>query len=139
MSLVLDASLTLAWYFEDEATAATDAVLGQVVQAGAIVPALWRLEVANGFQTAIRRKRIDIAYRDASLCELNLLPISIDRSGDVFTWTGTLRLSDRFGISVYDAAYLELAQRRELPLATLDRALGRAAARVKVEVMGGPN
>jgi predicted nucleic acid-binding protein len=135
--LVLDASLTLAWYFQDEATAATDAVLGQVAQAGAVVPALWRLEVANGFQTAIRRKRIDRAYRDASLGELSLLPISIDRSADAFAWAGTLQLSDRFGISVYDAAYLELAQRRELPLATLDRALGAAATRAKVELIGG--
>ena len=55
MSLVIDAPLTLAWYFEDESTPATDALLDRVADTGALVPSLWRLEVANAFQTAIRR------------------------------------------------------------------------------------
>ncbi len=67
MSLVLDASLTLAWYFEDEATPAAEEVLDAVAEQGAIVPPLWRLEVANAFQSGVRRGRIDAAYRDASL------------------------------------------------------------------------
>ena len=64
MSLVLDASTTLAWYFDDETTLETDAVLEQVARAGAVVPSLWRLEVANAFQMALRRNRITRSYRD---------------------------------------------------------------------------
>ena len=63
MRLVIDSSMTLTWYFEDERTAASIAVLNQVAEEGAIVPALWRLEVLNRLQVAIRRGRIDIAYR----------------------------------------------------------------------------
>jgi predicted nucleic acid-binding protein len=125
---VLDASLTLAWYFDDEATPAVDSVLTAVTHGGAVVPPLWRLEVANGFQFAIRRKRIDRRYRDDSLAELRLLPIEIDRECDVRVWSSALPLADRFGLSVYDACYLELAQRRDLPLATLDAPLRSAAA-----------
>ncbi|MFO1156004.1 MAG: type II toxin-antitoxin system VapC family toxin [Rhodospirillales bacterium] len=58
MSVVIDASLTLAWYFDDETTPATEAVLDRGSEAGALVPTVWRLEVANGFQSALRRKRI---------------------------------------------------------------------------------
>src|ERR1700719_4330784 len=63
--------MTLAWYFEDERTAASIAVLNRVGEAGAVVPALWRLEVLNGLQVAVRRGRINIAYRDASLTDLS--------------------------------------------------------------------
>ena len=59
MSLVLDTSLALSWYFEDERTPAADALLDRVADQGAMVPGLWRLEIANGLRTAIRRKRID--------------------------------------------------------------------------------
>ncbi|MGH6799256.1 MAG: type II toxin-antitoxin system VapC family toxin, partial [Roseiarcus sp.] len=126
--MVLDASLTLAWYFDDEASSAVDSVLAAVARGGAIVPPLWRLEVANGFQSAIRRKRIDQRYRDDSLAELRLLPIEIDGESDARVWPSALPLADRFGLSVYDACYLELAQRRELPLATLDARLRSAGA-----------
>jgi predicted nucleic acid-binding protein len=136
LSLVLDASLALAWYFEDETTTATEAVLSHVSETGAVVPGLWRLEVANGFQSAVRRKRISAEYRDGSLAELALLPIAIDPDSDTYAWTTTLRLADRFGLTVYDAAYLELAQRRSLPLATLDQPLRGAATGLDLTVLG---
>ena len=136
MSLVLDASLTMAWYFDDESTAATDALLDRVSDAGAVAPTVWRLEVANAFQTAIRRKRIDAAYRDGALTELALLPIAIDADTDTFAWTTTLRLAERFTLTVYDAAYLELAQRRSLPLATLDEPLRAAGHVLGVPLLG---
>ena len=123
MSLVLDPSLALAWYFEDERTQAADDTLDRVVATGAVVPALWRLEIANGFQMAIRRKRIDAAYRDKALSELGALPISVDPDTDAYAWSTVLQLADKFQLTAYDAAYLELAQRRRLPLATLDRQL----------------
>jgi predicted nucleic acid-binding protein len=136
VSLVLDASLTMAWYFDDESTAATDALLDRVSDAGAVAPTVWRLEVANAFQTAIRRKRIDAAYRDGALTELALLPITIDADTDTFAWTTTLRLAERFTLTVYDAAYLELAQRRSLPLATLDEPLRAAGHALGVPLLG---
>ena len=135
MTLVVDASLTLSWYFEDERSAAGDAVLDRVTEEGAVVPLLWRYEVANGLQMAARRKRIDAAYRDASLAELRLLPITVDRSGDDLIWTATVALAERFRLTVYDAAYLELAHRQALPLATADRQLRAAARTLGLELL----
>lgn len=103
-------------------------MLAAVTRRGAVVPPLWRLEVANGFQSAIRRKRIDQRYRDESLADLKLLPIEIDGECDARVWPFALPLAERFGLSVYDACYLELAQRRDLPLATLDARLHSAGA-----------
>jgi predicted nucleic acid-binding protein len=136
VSLVIDSSMTLAWYFEDEKTEASLAVLKRVADAGAIVPALWRLEVLNGLQVAVRRGRIDSAYRDASLADLQSLVIAIDPATNRQAWSATLRLCERFGLTPYDAAYLELAQRRQLPLATLDAALVRAARADNVLLVG---
>ena len=136
MSLVLDSSMTLSWYFEDERTAARIAVLNQVADEGAVVPALWRLEVLNGLQVAVRRGRITIAYRHASLVDLRALPIAIDRGTNRQAWSATLRLCDRSGLTPYDAAYLELALRRQLPLATLDGDLVRAAQAENVPLVG---
>jgi predicted nucleic acid-binding protein len=134
--LVIDASLTLSWYFEDERPPAADAVLDQVGTSGAVVPSLWRLEIANGLQVAIRRQRIDVAFRDLALTNLARLPITIDADTDAHVWTTTLQLADRFQLTIYDAVYLELAQRRVLPLATLDSALRTAAEALGVPVLG---
>jgi predicted nucleic acid-binding protein len=134
VSLVLDGSTTLAWIYQDEISETARHVLALVTGAGAWVPAIWRLEVANGLQTGIRRGRIDTAYRDAALSDLDLLDIAIDPDTDRYAWTGTLRLSDRFRLTLYDAAYLELAQRRALPLASLDRELCDAARALGLEL-----
>jgi len=136
MSLVIDASLTVSWYFEDETTPATEAILERVSEAGATVPTLWRLEVVNAFQSAIRRKRITAPYRDQSLAELTQMPITIDADTNVYAWTTTLRLAERFALTIYDSAYLELAQRRSLPLATLDAELREAAAALGLTLLG---
>ena len=136
MTFVLDTSLTLSWYFEDERTPASDALLGQLSDVGAVVPSLWRLEVANGFQTAIRRKRIGPAYRDEALHQLSCLPITLDPETNTYAWTTTLSFAQRFGLTPYDAAYLELAQRRTLPLATLDQELRGAASSMGMTLLG---
>jgi predicted nucleic acid-binding protein len=136
VSLVVDSSMTLAWYFEDEKTDENTAVLHRVVEEGAVVPAHWRLEVLNGLQTAVRRGRIDRAYRDASLVDLRSLAIVIDRGTNRAAWAATLELADRFGLTSYDAAYLEIALRRRLPLATLDGDLVRAARTENVPLVG---
>jgi len=136
VSLVLDSSVTLTWYFEDERTPETLGLLRHVAQAGAVVPALWRLEVANGLQMALRRGRITAEYRDASLSDLGSLAIATDPETDNHAWEATVRLADRFRLTLYDAAYLELAQRRHLPLATLDCPLRAAAGALGVDLRG---
>jgi predicted nucleic acid-binding protein len=136
VSLVLDASLTLSWYFDDEVNPAADAVLERVGANGAFVPSLWRMEVANALQLAIRRKRVDKDFRSRALRHLEALPITVDRETDTFAWSATLELSDRFDLTVYDAAYLELAHRRNLPLATLVKELIAAARALGVTAVG---
>jgi len=127
LTLVLDSSATLAWCFEDERTEALRRLLNQVVENGAVAPSLWRFEVANGLQMAVRRKRIDETFRDRILGNLATLEIRVDAESDVQVWSTTVRLAALYELTVYDASYLELAQRRRLPLATLDAALAQAA------------
>ncbi|WP_179504745.1 MULTISPECIES: type II toxin-antitoxin system VapC family toxin [unclassified Sphingomonas] len=136
MSLVLDASIAVAWLFEDEHTPACRAVLTAVADDKAFVPSLWRLEVANVLRNAARRQRCTEAYVDAALARLARLPIAIDPETDQHAWNATLRLARRHGLTVYDAAYLELAQRLAVPLATADTALAQAARAEGTEVMG---
>lgn len=136
MSLILDSSVTLAWLYSDELTPAAQNVFDQVVAAGARVPSLWRLEVANSLQGGIRRGRISKEFRDAALTDLGLLDIAIDSDTDTFAWSSTLRLAERCGLTLYDAAYLELAQRFELPLATLDQELRTAGSALGLTLLG---
>lgn len=130
MSLVLDSSATAAWVYVDEVTSAIRDVFDLVSNQGAWVPSLWRLEVANILEMGVRRGRHDAAFRDATLADLALLPVHIDPETDRHAWTATLRLAERHRLTLYDAAYLELAKRRDLPLATVDIDL-RAAASVE--------
>ena len=136
MSLVLDASFALSWYFQDERTPVSDALLDRVADQGATVPGLWRLEIANGLRTAIRRNRIDQGFRDRAIAQLARLPITVDPDTDRYAWTTTLQLADRFVLTPYDAAYVELAQRLVLPLATLDDPLRAAATALGVALLG---
>ena len=135
-SLILDSSVTLAWIYGDETTEAIRRVFDAVADDGALVPALWRLEVANSLTMAVRRRRIDPDFRRAALADLALLDITTDQQTDAFAWTDTLNLADHLHLTVYDAAYLELARRRMLPLATLDQELRTAATATGVTVLG---
>jgi predicted nucleic acid-binding protein len=132
---VVDASITLNWLLSDEQSPASDRLFDLVTDKGAIVPSLWRLEIANALQVAVRRNRIDLAYRDTTIQRLQRLPIEIDPETDVHAWTTTLHLSDRYRLTVYDAAYLELALRRGLPLASRDQDLVKAALASGVTVL----
>lgn len=136
MSLVLDCSATLAWVYDDETTDAIRAVFNAVGDAGAWAPVLWRLEVANVLEMGVRRGRHDANFRDEMLADLALLPINLDPETDKHAWGATVRLAANYGLTVYDAAYLELARRRELPLATLDRELRVAAQAEGVALLG---
>jgi predicted nucleic acid-binding protein len=138
VSLVLDSSATLAWIYSDETTDSIRALFDQVIDEGAIVPALWKLEVANSLTVAVRRRRIDVEFRRAALADLAHLDISMDEHTNGHAWNDTLHLADRFRLSLYGAAYLELAQRRTLPLATLEQELRAAARAVGTKTLGEP-
>lgn len=127
MRTVLDSSAALAWVYGDEVTAELVHLFDGIAEDGALVPGLWRIEVANALTMAVRRGRIDIEYRDAALRDLELLDIAIDPGTDLHAWSSTLQLADRFRLTVYDAAYLDLAWRYSLPLASLDAELCAAA------------
>jgi predicted nucleic acid-binding protein len=132
--LVVDASIALTWCFEDEVTAKTEAIGTRVDAEGAMVPSLWRLEVANALLIAERRGRIDKSDVHQRLELLAGLPILVDAETDNRAWHDTLLLAQTQGLTLYDAAYLELAMRQGAELATLDRDLARAARRLGLSV-----
>ena len=136
MSFVLDSSATLAWIYSDETTDAIRHVFDALSEDGAWVPGLWKLEVANILEMGVRRGRHDAAFRDATLADLALLSISLDPETDRQAWGPTVQLAARHRLTLYDAAYLELALRRGLPLATLDRELRSAASAEGVVLLG---
>ncbi len=133
--MVVDSSVTLTWCFEDEQTAASLALLEQVVEHGAVAPAVWPLEVLNALVMAERRKRVDAAQRQRLTGFLRDLPIALDAETAAQAWSATVQLAERHRLTVYDAAYLELAQRRGLPLASLDNELRAAAQAVGVALV----
>lgn len=135
MTVVIDASVAISWIFADEQTTLSMNLLQQVSMTGAVVPSLWPLEIANALQNGIKRKRMDAAYRDSTIQRLLLLPIEIDPDTNDYAWTTTLRLADAHQITVYDASYLELALRRNLPLATRDQELAAAATSAGVVLL----
>ena len=133
MAFVLDCSLTMAWIFPDEATDATDRLREALIDTPAFVPALWPVETANALLVATRRGRIAQDEWPEIRAHLDALPIEVDPVSASRTWGAALDLANAHGIAVYDAMYLELAARMRMPLATLDRALLRAAQSAGVD------
>lgn len=136
MSFVLDTSVALAWCFRDEQTPSVMDLLERVTAEGAVAPLLWPMEALNGLYMAHRRGRIDVEQRNKLAGFLRDLPIRLDHETAVQTWTATAGLADRFRLTIYDAAYLELAHRRGLSLASLDGALRQAATHLGLETLG---
>lgn len=135
-ALVLDASVAVSWCFEETQTPYSIAVLGLISEGTEVhVPHLWPLEVTNALVKAFRRQQItrdelfDYARQLASL----RVQVDIDQIAER-AFNQVLLLAERYQLTTYDAAYLELAQRRELPLATADTNLVQAAGAAKVEV-----
>lgn len=135
MPIVIDASVTMAWCFDDEATPMTDGVLDRLRDQEAFVPALWQLEVANVLLIAERRGRITEAQATRFLDLLMQLPIRIDQS--LTNVAALLAAGRRHRLTAYDAAYLLLAERIGAPLATLDSNLIAAALTAGVELSIG--
>ena len=133
MAFVLDASIAACWAFEDEDHPDARLAFHQMRLEEAVVPCLWWFEVRNTLIVNERRRRIAESGTAAFLLSLSRLRIRIDRSPDE---GAVLRLARTHRLSVYDAAYLELAQREGLPLATLDADLQKAAASEGVRLNG---
>lgn len=131
---VLDGSVTMAWYFADESNDYAAAVLTDLEAGRALVPSLWPLEVANTVLVGERRKRSTEAQATAWLGILDTLSIEVERETTSHAWSSTLALARSQSLSAYDAAYLELAMRRGVPLATLDGKLRNAAQAVGVPI-----
>ena len=135
MAFVLDCSVTLSWLLIDERGAATDALIDELERTTAVAPAIWPYEVANALLVAQRRARIDdddlIRVRRA----LAALPIEVEAVASDHILAAVADLGRRLDITSYDAAYIELAVRRRLPLATLDARLRKACAVLKVAVL----
>jgi predicted nucleic acid-binding protein len=136
LSLVVDSSVALTWCFEDERTPATVAVLEQIAERGGVAPALWPLEVLNALVMAERRKRLAAMQRVELAGFLRELPITLDHDTAAQAWSMTMRLADQHRLTLYDATYLELAQRLGLPLATLDQELRKAAGALGIPLRG---
>lgn len=118
---VVDASAALAWCFEDEANSWTDGLLAGLRQGDQIVvPAHWPTEILNGHSMAVRKRRIKPGQPALFWDELARLPIEIEPALTTIQAKAALVLAEKHGLTVYDAAYLELALRRQLPLGTLD-------------------
>jgi len=130
---VLDGSVALAWLFDDEKSPYADAILTRLPAIEMLVPRLWHLEVANVLLTSERRKRCSQADTSTWLAFLADLPIVIDPATEIRAWTDTLAIARQHGLTAYDAAYLELAIRESVPLATLDAKLEAAAKALGVQ------
>jgi predicted nucleic acid-binding protein len=135
-AFVLDASIALAWCFADEATPATDALLDRLADEEAVAPALWRLEVADALAMSERRGRLSPAGLTRSVTLLQRLAVAVDLAGSDRAFREVLDLARRERLTVYDAAYVELALRLGLPLASKDAQLRNAAAGLGLALLG---
>jgi predicted nucleic acid-binding protein len=133
MSIVVDSSIVGCWCFPDESSPVADAVLSAVTVEEVVVPAVWWFEVRNLVVTGERHDRIDPTGTATFLADLETLAIRIDRAP---VSEAVLALARAHRLTVYDAAYLELAGRLDAPLATLDRKLAAAARAAGVPLVG---
>ena len=125
--IVIDAAAAMAAILPQRHSEAARTLLLRIAEDGAIVPAVWHLEVGNIVLAAERRKILDASQRTEILRHLASLPIVTDAETAPRAWTHILALARDYALSLHDAAYLELALRRQLPLATFDASLLRAA------------
>ncbi len=133
---VVDNSVTMAWCFEDEASPFTDAVQELLIENTAYVPSIWPLEVANVLVVAERKERISKADSNHFLALFSELPIVVERTRSETVFHDILPLARTYGLSSYDASYLELAIRKGLPIASMDKAIIRAAKDLEILLVG---
>ena len=132
---VVDNSVVMTWCFEDEANPYADAVLDSLTEAVAVVPAIWPLEVINVLLVAERKKRLHEADSVRFISLLTQLPIMVDRSWPERLMKDFLAIGRAHNLSSYDTAYLELAMRQGLPIATMDQKLLEAARQIDIPIL----
>lgn len=132
---VIDTSIVMTWCFIDEANQYADAVLEHLAEATAVVPTIWPLEVVNVLLVAERRRRLRSVDSARFLALLSQLPIHVEPAWADASMTDLLALGRSHDLSSYDAAYLDLAIRQGLPIATLDRKLAEAARSMDVPLL----
>lgn len=133
MSFVVDNSVVVGWYFESQATPDSDKVLDLLANETAHVPALWVLEFSNVLRKALKAGKADTARIQEIIALVNALPISVDYTAE--SVESNLATALQYGLTSYDAAYLGLAIRLRLPIATNDSALKEAAGRAGVGIV----
>ena len=139
MSFILDASVVVAWLLDDEDDPRAQAALARLETEEALVPHVWHVEVRSALLAAERRRRLGPDEVDDCLRRVRELPVRTDASSDI---ESAFALARARRLSLYDALYLELAQRSDAPLATLDHALSAAAgaeAIPLIETVAGPD
>jgi len=135
-AFVVDCSMAMAWLFHDEATPKTADLLNRLATEPALVPGWWFIEITNVLVMAERNGRITPAQSDAFIADLGKLGIERDDEAPDRAFTYLLALCRTHRLTSYDAIYLDLALRRNLPLATLDEDLRKTAKKVGVHLLG---
>jgi predicted nucleic acid-binding protein len=135
-TFVVDCSIAMAWLFHDEATPKTAALLDRLANETALVPAWWFIEISNVLAIAERKGRITPIQSDAFIADLSKLGIERDDEAPARAFTHLLALCRAHRLTSYDTLYLDLAIRRNLPLATLDADLRRVAKKLGVSLLG---
>lgn len=129
-AFVADASVAIAWVHPSQATAETDAMLDDLAAGGSlVVPALWPLEVANALTVLRRRRKLTSDEARTAIEIIRELPTVIDHEAAAIAFTRLVDLASEHELTVYDATYIELATRRQLPLASNDARMKQAAIR----------
>jgi len=134
VTFIVDASVTLAWCFEDEATEATEAVLRRLLTEGGLAPSHWPLEVANALRSGERRGRLNQEKLEEARSVLTILPVDV-ATADIGSALGLLDTARAHDLSVYDAAYLDLAASRSMGLATIDQRLAAVCRTVGIPLI----
>ncbi|GAB1542877.1 type II toxin-antitoxin system VapC family toxin [Scytonema sp. NUACC21] len=135
MQFVLDCSVAISWCLVDENNNYSNTILAMMPDCEAFVPGIWSLEIANVLLVAERRNRMTQEQSSQAIALLQSMLIQVDSATDTNALGATLVLGRQEGLAAYDAAYLELALRLGLPLATLDTRLAEAATRCGVELV----
>ena len=135
-SFIIDCSITMTWCFRDEATEASSRIQERLASETALVPGHWFLEVANVLAMAEKRRRITSAKSDEFVRLLQLMDFEVNDEGPGRAFEHVLPLCRAQGLTSYDAAYLDVALRHRLPLATLDKDLRAAARKLGIKVLG---
>ncbi len=133
---VVDASVGFSWVYDGQATPETHRLLNEIAEGTlVVVPSFWYLEMANVLLTAQRRRKVTALQRRAALGQLAALQLTVDDEAARNAFGQISELADKHGLTVYDAAYLELALRRKMPLASRDEALRSAGTRCGLKLL----